>query len=78
MPFDTLSLFGSGEVISFFKIVTLVILAIYIIFTFVILTQVRVMNRIFTEMFASTALMLVALGNFIFALSLFLIALVIL
>lgn len=78
MPSDTLGLFSSAEIISVFKIVTLVILAIYIIFTFVILTQVRVMNRILTEMFASTVLLFLALGNFIFAISLFLIALVIL
>jgi len=78
MPLDSLSLLDSPEVILFVKITTLVILAIYIIFTFVILTQVKVMNRIFTEMFASTVLFFLALGNLIFALSLFLIALVIL
>jgi len=78
MQFDIFSQFGSSEVISLIKILTLVFLAIYTIFTFVILTQVRVMNRIFTEMFASTALMFLTLGNLVFALSLFLIALVIL
>lgn len=78
MPFDTLNLFGSTEIISIVKIVTLIILAIYLTFTFVILTQVRVMNRIFTEMFASTVLLFLALGNVIFALSLFLGAFVIL
>lgn len=78
MPFDTLNQFGSSEVILLIKIITLVFLAIYTIFTFVILIQVRVMNRIFTEMFASTVLMSIILGNFIIALSLFAVALVIL
>ncbi len=78
MPFDTLSPFSSTGVISIIKIVTLAILAIYIIFTFVILVQVRVMNRIFTETFASTVLFFLALGNLIFAFSLFAVALAIL
>ncbi|HLC15429.1 MAG TPA: DUF5657 family protein [Thermodesulfovibrionia bacterium] len=78
MPFDTLGPFGSAEVTLIFKIVTLVIVTIYTIFTFVILTQVRVMNRILKEKFPSAVLMFLALGNLVFALSLFLIGLVIL
>lgn len=60
------------------KIATLVFLAFYIIFTIVVLTQVRVMNNILKQSFASTILATIALGNLILALSLFLIALVIL
>jgi len=78
MPLDSLNLLDSPGAILFVKIATLVTLAIYIVFTFVILTQVRVMNRIFTEAFASTVLLFLAIGNLIFAFSLFLMALVIL
>lgn len=78
MPFDLLNLFDSPEVTFLVKIATLVFLAIYIVFAFVILTQVKVMNRILRETFASNLLMFLALGNVILALSLFAVALVIL
>lgn len=60
------------------KIATLVFLALYIIFAVIVLTQVRLMNNILNQSFASTMLATIALGNLIFALSLFLITLVIL
>jgi hypothetical protein len=72
------TLLNSGEVISLIKIITLIFLAIYIIFTFVILTQVRVMNRILNETFASNLLMIISVINILLPLSLFLIALAIL
>jgi hypothetical protein len=72
------ALLNSGEIIWLIKITTLVILAIYIIFTFIILNQIRVMNSILKETFASTVLLVTATVNFILPLSLFLIALVIL
>lgn len=75
---DSFSQLGSNEIILFIKIILLAFLAIYTIFTFVVLNQVRVMNRIFSEMFASTVLMFAILGNLVFALSLFAVAFVIL
>ncbi|EKD65454.1 MAG: hypothetical protein ACD_50C00083G0013 [uncultured bacterium] len=75
---DLTNIFGSSEVALVFKIITLAFLFIYILFTFVILTQVRVMNRILKESFPSTVVFFLALGNLIAAISLFLIALVIL
>lgn len=60
------------------KIATLVFLAFYIIFSIIVLTQVRVMNNIVKQSFTSTILATIAFGNLILALSLFLIALVIL
>ena len=62
----------------FIKLSTLVFIAFYIIFAIIVLTQVRVMNDILKQPFASKVLALIALGNLIFAISLFLIALVIL
>ena len=61
-----------------FKIALIVIIAIFIIFTIVIFTQVSVMNKIITHTTASGILKLIALLNIILAISLFVIALVIL
>lgn len=60
------------------KIATLIFIAFYIVFAIVVVTQVRLMNNILNQSFASTMLATIALGNLILALSLFLIALVIL
>lgn len=60
------------------KIATLIFLAVYIIFAIIVLTQVKVMNNILKQSFASTVLATIAVGLLILALSLFLIALVIL
>jgi len=73
-----LDLLGSPQFNLLIKIATLVFLALYIIFAVIVLTQVRVMNNILNQSFASTVLATIALANLIFALSLFLIALVIL
>lgn len=73
-----LDLFGSPQFNLFIKITTLVTLAIYIIFTFVIFTQVRLMNKILELTSVSTLLISITIINIIFAFSLFLIALVIL
>jgi len=61
-----------------FKIALLVIMALFIIFTIVIFTQVSVMNKIITHAQASGILKLIAILNIIFAISLFVMALVIL
>lgn len=61
-----------------FKIALIVIIAIFIIFTIVIFTQVSVMNKIITHTTASGILKLIAILNIILAISLFVIALVIL
>ena len=78
MSLDILDLFRSNQFILFIKIATLVTLALYIIFTFIIFTQVRIMNRILELTFASRILMLATLVNIILAISLFLAAFVIL
>jgi uncharacterized membrane protein (DUF485 family) len=73
-----LDLFGSAQINLIVKIATLIFLALYIIFAIIILTQVRLMNNILKQSFASTVLAQIAVGNLVFAVSLFLIALVIL
>lgn len=71
-------LFGSSQITLIVKIATLIFLALYIIFSIIVLTQVRLMNNILKQLSASTLLATIALGNLILALSLFLTALVIL
>jgi len=60
------------------KIAFLVIIALFIIFTIVVLTQVNVMNRVINHTTASTILKIIAILNIIFAISLFVTAIVIL
>lgn len=60
------------------KIALLVIMASFIIFTIVLLTQVNVMNKIITHTQASLMLQIIAILNIIFAVVLFFIAFVIL
>jgi len=71
-------LFGPPQFNLALKIAILIFLALYIIFAVIVLTQVRLMNNILKQSFASTVLATIALANLILALSLFLIALVIL
>lgn len=73
-----LDLFGSTQINLIIKTATLIFLALYIIFAIIVLSQVKLMNNILKQSFASTVLATIAIGNIIFALSLFLIALVIL
>lgn len=60
------------------KMTLLLFLLFYASLSFVILNQVRVMNRIIKEVRASTIFFLFAILNFLIAFSLFLLALVIL
>ena len=60
------------------KIVTLVIIAFYVIFTFIVLTQVRVMSEILHFQNAGTILRTITIIHIILAISLFAIAIVIL
>lgn len=60
------------------KIVTLLVIGFYIIFTFVVFTQVKAMSQILSLPHASTILKTIAIINIILALSLFLGAFVIL
>ena len=61
-----------------FKIVALVFLFLYVVFTFVILTQVNVMNKIITEERSSALLKTIAIIHVVLAISLFVFAIVIL
>lgn len=63
---------------DFIKIGFLIANFLYIIFAFIILNQVVSMNNIISEVHASSILKTIAVLNIVFALSLFLIALVIL
>ncbi len=60
------------------KIVTLIAIAFYAIFTFVVFTQVRVMGEIIHLPHGSTTLKLISVINIILSISLFVIAIVIL
>lgn len=75
MEIDFLNFFNA---VPFIKIITLIIIAFYAIFTFVILTQVRVMNQIVFLPAAAMILQTIAIINLLIAISLFLAALVIL
>jgi uncharacterized membrane protein (DUF485 family) len=60
-----LDLFGSAQINLIVKIATLIFLALYIIFAIIILTQVRLMNNILKQSFASTVLAQIAVGNLV-------------
>lgn len=64
--------------LSLVKIVTLVFLILYAVFSFVVLTQVNIMNQILNQTNASTMLKTIAIIIFILAILLILAALVIL
>lgn len=60
------------------KIITLMIIVFYVVFTFVVFTQVKTMTQILYLPHAKELLKAISIVNIIFAISLFLIALVIL
>lgn len=60
------------------KIVFLLIIAFFIVFTFVVVNQVNTMNKIVSEAHSSFTLKLIAILNLLLAVSLFLLALAIL
>lgn len=60
------------------KIIFLIIIFSYLVFTFVVFNQVGTMNRVITEIHSSTTLRIIALLNFLIAISLFLLGIVIL
>lgn len=64
--------------LSLVKIVTLVFLILYAVFSFVVLTQVNIMNQILNQTNASATLKTIAILIFVLAISLILAALVIL
>lgn len=76
--FNSLNLGIFFQPILFVKIVTLLIIGFYIIFSLVIFTQVKAMNQILSLPHASIVLKTIALINIILAVSLFLGAFVIL
>lgn len=66
------------QAFSIVKIIFLIIFFLYFVFSFVVLNQVRTMNKVLVEIHSSTALGITALINLILAISLFLIGIVIL
>lgn len=60
------------------KIITLIAIGFYIIFTFIVLTQVRVMGEILVIPGAKTVLKIISVIHVVLAVSLFIIAVVIL
>jgi hypothetical protein len=60
------------------KVITLIALGFYIIFTFVVFTQIRAMGRIIGLPLSPTIFKTVIIVNIVLAISLFLFALVIL
>lgn len=79
MPFNlTPSLFDSATMFFLLKIFSLTVIFFYIIFAIVVVNQVKVMNRVIQEKFSSALLAGVGLAHVIFALVLFVAAIVIL
>lgn len=74
------AIFEAVNLLLVFKIVTLIILFLYLIFSFLLLTQVKALNRLVTirASQASRVLFIFALVYFMVTFSLFLVALVIL
>lgn len=66
------------DLLLLIKIAILIVIFIYLIFSVVVLNQVRVMNKIFIEIHSSTILQVIAYINLFASISLFIIALVIL
>lgn len=60
------------------KIITLIVIGFYVVFTFVVFTQVKTMAQILHLPHAAVILKTISIINIILAISLFLIALVIL
>lgn len=78
IPSDLSSLAQIIQITSVFKYLALAILALYIVFAFVIFNQVKVMNKVISTPPVSIILAVVSFLNLIIAISLFLFALVIL
>lgn len=64
--------------IFWIKIITLIAIAFYVVFTFVVFTQVKVMTQILHLPYAKMMLRIISVINIILAISLFLFAIVIL
>jgi len=60
------------------KIITLIAIVFYVIFTFIVFTQVRVMSEIFSISDSKTILRIISIAHVVLAVSLFIIAIVIL
>ena len=60
------------------KIITLIAIVFYIIFTFVLFTQIKVMNQILSLPYSPAIIRSTIIVNIIFAISLFAVAFVIL
>ncbi len=78
MDFNSLNWANFFQPVLFVKIVTLIIIGFYVIFSIVIFTQVRAMSQILTLPHASMIFKTIAIINIIAAVSLFLGAFVIL
>lgn len=78
MDFNFLNLGNFFQPILFVKIVTLLIIGSYIIFSLVVLTQVKAMSQVLVVPHASTIFKTIAIINIIAAVMLFLGAFVIL
>lgn len=62
----------------FLKVGILLVLAIFTLFTFVIFVQVRTMNKLVSQSFASMLVVVLSLGLLLFSISLFFLSLAIL
>lgn len=60
------------------KIITVIVIGFYVIFTFVIFTQIKVMTNILHLPYANLTLKVISVIHIVFAISLFLLAIVIL
>jgi len=70
--------FSFFQPIFLIKVITLIVVGFYIIFTFIVFTQVKAMGKIIGLPHASSIFKTVSIINIILAISLFLFALVIL
>jgi len=70
--------FSFFQPIFLIKLITLIVVGFYIIFTFIIFTQIKAMDRIIGLPHASGIFKTVSVINIILAISLFLLAIVIL
>lgn len=78
MDIDFLNLANFFHPALFVKIITLIILGFYVVFAFVVFTQVRVMGKLVELPHAEAILKTLAIINLIAAIMLFVIAVVIL
>lgn len=73
-----LSFFNFFQPVFWIKIVSLIVIGFYVIFTFVVFTQVKVMTQILHLPRAEALLKIISIIQIVFAISLFLFAIVIL